>query len=343
MRRALPSAISTSNSRARRARATMPGCGSTPSSVSPSVDRQSTPPGQRLAGLPAARGCLRRGAAGLSRACGSAAACSAISPSSTASASRRATRLRHPLHQPDRACGRRPSASCSRWRRCPSSPARRARSSATGPTASAPRRSRCGRTPTAARRRTIPRGRASRWPTAIRASTALFARRLDCRLCRGVAPAGLEQLVLSGFAGPFGVLAGSERAVAPGELRPLGHVVRRLAAMAGMQTTRRRGGRSVSRRAGRYLGGRRAQALFANLTAEPIAVDLSAVAGRGAEAAAFDASTHPSHGGGWQACRLVEDRLRPAGLRRRTHRLSRLAWQFSLRPRRRARASAPDA
>src|SRR5262249_19595505 len=46
--------------------------------------------------------------------------------------------------------------------------------------------------------------------------------------------AGLEQLILSGFAGPFGVIAGENEPVPAGRPRPLFHVVSTLARIAGL-------------------------------------------------------------------------------------------------------------
>lgn len=48
-----------------------------------------------------------------------------------------------------------------------------------------------------------------------------------------VAATGLEVLTLSTLAGPFGLVAGAGEATAPGELRPLAHVLARLGALAG--------------------------------------------------------------------------------------------------------------
>ena len=50
-----------------------------------------------------------------------------------------------------------------------------------------------------------------------------------------VAPVGLEVLTLSTLAGPFGLVAGRGEATAEGGLRPLGHVLARLGALAGQE------------------------------------------------------------------------------------------------------------
>ena len=62
---------------------------------------------------------------------------------------------------------------------------------------------------------------------------ASFAAAWSVGYAARVVSAGLEQLILSGFAGPFGVLAGVGEPVSAGQPRPLFHVVRALAGMAG--------------------------------------------------------------------------------------------------------------
>jgi len=60
----------------------------------------------------------------------------------------------------------------------------------------------------------------------------LFAAAWAVGYAARVADAGMEQLILSGFAGPFGVIAGAGEPVAAGGKRPLFHVVRALADLA---------------------------------------------------------------------------------------------------------------
>ena len=85
---------------------------------------------------------------------------------------------------------------------------------------------------------------------------ALFGAAWAVGYAARTAPAGLEQLVLSAFAGPFGVLAGSGEPVARRRLeaaRPRGEGVGGHGCHADAQ---RRDGRQRARRPGRRLGGR---------------------------------------------------------------------------------------
>ncbi len=96
-----------------------------------------------------------------------------------------------------------------------------------------------------------------------------------------VAPAGLELLTLSGFTGPFGVLAESGESVAEGSPRPIFQAVKGLCELAGLvhvaantsDETR------VLALAGRSASGKTVVWL-ANLTADDVPVDISAL-GRG--------------------------------------------------------------
>lgn len=63
--------------------------------------------------------------------------------------------------------------------------------------------------------------------------TALFGAAWALGYAARVAPAGLDQLVLSSLAGPFGLVAGAGEPVAEGTERPLFHVVQALAQLSG--------------------------------------------------------------------------------------------------------------
>lgn len=96
-----------------------------------------------------------------------------------------------------------------------------------------------------------------------------------------VAPAGLEVLTLSGFTGPFGVLAASGEPVAEGSPRPIFQAIKGLCEMAGLAHVA--AGTSdetkVLALAGRSASGKTVTWL-ANLTADDVPVDISAL-GRG--------------------------------------------------------------
>ncbi|MER8429578.1 D-apionate lactonase [Mesorhizobium caraganae] len=62
----------------------------------------------------------------------------------------------------------------------------------------------------------------------------LFAAAWTIGYAARVAPVGLEQLTLSGFAGPFGVLAASGESVAEGSPRPIFDAIKGLCEMAGL-------------------------------------------------------------------------------------------------------------
>jgi hypothetical protein len=87
-----------------------------------------------------------------------------------------------------------------------------------------------------------------------------------------VASAGLEVLTLSTLAGPFGLVAGGGEATAEGNMRPLGHVLARLGALAGEPVL------SVeTSRPDAVLGlASPERLLLANITPEPQAVALPA-------------------------------------------------------------------
>jgi hypothetical protein len=121
---------------------------------------------------------------------------------------------------------------------------------------------------------------------------ALFAAAWAVGYASRVAPAGLEQLVLSAFAGPFGLIADAGEPVRRGGLRPLFHVIGALAGLAGMPSIEPTGG-DDSRLA--ILAARKADgavsALLANLTPEPLEVDVSAMIAPGQASAILDAAS----------------------------------------------------
>ncbi|CCV12175.1 hypothetical protein [Mesorhizobium sp. STM 4661] len=91
-----------------------------------------------------------------------------------------------------------------------------------------------------------------------------------------VAPAGLEQLTLSAFTGPFGVLAASGEPVAEGKNRPIFGAIKGLCELAGLAhvATRTSDETKVAALAGRSASGETVMWL-ANLTADDVTVDVS--------------------------------------------------------------------
>ncbi|TIN30736.1 MAG: hypothetical protein E5Y31_05960 [Mesorhizobium sp.] len=96
-----------------------------------------------------------------------------------------------------------------------------------------------------------------------------------------VAPAGLEQLTLSSFTGPFGVLASSGEPVAEGSPRPIFRAIEGLCELAGLAhvVARTSDETKVLALAGRSASGDTVVWL-ANLTADDVPLDISAL-GRG--------------------------------------------------------------
>ncbi|MFD2057069.1 hypothetical protein ACFSQT_29520 [Mesorhizobium calcicola] len=96
-----------------------------------------------------------------------------------------------------------------------------------------------------------------------------------------VAPAGLEMLTLSSFTGPFGVLAGPGEPVAEGSPRPIYRAIKGLCELAGLAHV---GATTSDETKVLALAGRSASGQtivwLANLTAEDVPVDISAL-GRG--------------------------------------------------------------
>jgi hypothetical protein len=130
---------------------------------------------------------------------------------------------------------------------------------------------------------------------------ALFGAAWAVGYAARVAPTGLEQLVLSAFAGPFGLIAGVGEPVGEGGKRPLFHVVKALAGLAGLQAV------SVDTGDDTRLAVVAAHkpddsivALAANLTPYPLEIDLSGLAEQGAKATILDGESIGS-AEGWRA------------------------------------------
>jgi hypothetical protein len=109
----------------------------------------------------------------------------------------------------------------------------------------------------------------------------LFAAAWTIGYAARVAPVGLELLTLSGFTGPFGVLASSGEPVAEGTPRPIFDAIRGICEMAGLAhvAARTSDETKVLALAGRSVSGKTVVWL-ANLTADDVPVDISAF-GRG--------------------------------------------------------------
>jgi hypothetical protein len=105
----------------------------------------------------------------------------------------------------------------------------------------------------------------------------LFAAAWTIGYAARVTPAGLEQLTLSSFTGPFGVLASSGEPVAEGSRRPLFQAIRGLCELAGLAhvAARTSDETKVLALAGRSASGETV-AWLANLTADDVRVDISA-------------------------------------------------------------------
>ncbi|TJX44894.1 MAG: hypothetical protein E5W21_22685, partial [Mesorhizobium sp.] len=93
-----------------------------------------------------------------------------------------------------------------------------------------------------------------------------------------VAPAGLEMLTLSGFAGPFGVLAASGEPAAEGSQRPIFQAIKGLCDLAGLSqvSAKTSDEARLAALAGRSASGETIVCLT-NLTADDVAVDASAL------------------------------------------------------------------
>ncbi|CAN7365803.1 hypothetical protein LJR234_002279 [Mesorhizobium amorphae] len=106
----------------------------------------------------------------------------------------------------------------------------------------------------------------------------LFAAAWTIGYAARVAPAGLEMLTLSSFAGPFGVLAASGEPVAEGLPRPIFQAIEGLCELAGLAhvAARTSDETKVLALAGRSASGE-TMVWLANLTADDVTVDISAL------------------------------------------------------------------
>ena len=106
--------------------------------------------------------------------------------------------------------------------------------------------------------------------------TGLFAAAWTIGYAARVAPAGLEMLTLSGFTGPFGVLAGPGESAAEGSPRPIFQAVKGLCELAGLTqiSTKTSDEARVLPLAARSASGETVTWL-ANLTADEVSVDAS--------------------------------------------------------------------
>lgn len=121
-----------------------------------------------------------------------------------------------------------------------------------------------------------------------------------------VAPAGLEMLTLSGFTGPFGLLAAAGEPAEEGTPRPIFHAVQGLAALAGhTHLSVRVSDDRVAVLAGRSPAGA-VTACLANLTAHDVPVDVSKLVGEAARSVAiWDAAGVREPGPGAASGRLT--------------------------------------
>jgi hypothetical protein len=114
---------------------------------------------------------------------------------------------------------------------------------------------------------------------------ALFGAAWALGYAARVAPAGLDQLVLSSLAGPFGLVAGAGEPAAEGTKRPLFHVVQALAQLSGAAYV------PVETGQGNAVAGLGAATkngvvvMLANLTPAPATVDCSNLVGISSEQA----------------------------------------------------------
>lgn len=106
----------------------------------------------------------------------------------------------------------------------------------------------------------------------------LFAAALTIGYAARVAPAGLEMLTLSGFTGPFGLLAASGEPTLEGSPRPIFRAIKGLCELAGLAhvSAATSDETRIAALAGRSASGETIVWL-ANLTADDVAVDASAL------------------------------------------------------------------
>ena len=131
---------------------------------------------------------------------------------------------------------------------------------------------------------------------------ALFGAAWAVGYAARVMPAGLEQLVLSAFAGPFGLFAETGEPVAWGGKRPLYHVVEALVGLAGLPSVAVDVGDPSRLAAVAARNNGKTAALVANLTPQAVEVDLSSLAGQGASVAMLDAGSLET---GWRPIGLA--------------------------------------
>jgi hypothetical protein len=111
---------------------------------------------------------------------------------------------------------------------------------------------------------------------------AMFAAAWTVGYAARVAPAGLEQLVLSAFAGPFGLIAGTGEPVASAGKRPLFHIVGALARLAGLRSIAvETGDDSKIAIVAALSPAGSVTALVANLVPQPVGLDLTGLTGQG--------------------------------------------------------------
>ena len=174
--------------------------------------------------------------------------------------------------------------------------------------------------------RTMDNPDGSRIPMAHRdpRHNALFGAAFALGYAARVAGAGLERLTLSAVTGPFGLIAGPGEPMPKGGLRPLAHVVRALAMMADWT-----GREVVSSRphellalAGESRDGERGL-LVANITSQTQTADLSALGLTDASLATLDETTvlEAAHD------RFDETAFTGPHLTLRPYAVARLAWQ----------------
>lgn len=138
---------------------------------------------------------------------------------------------------------------------------------------------------------------------------ALFAAAWAVGYAARVAPAGLEQLVPSALAGYFGLLAESEEPAMQGGKRPLFHVVKALGRFAGLPSIAvDLGDESRLAVVAVRNADSRVNALAANLTPQPLEIDLAGLTGQVARVVILDGGSINSPEG-WRAARVEDGRL----------------------------------
>lgn len=125
---------------------------------------------------------------------------------------------------------------------------------------------------------------------------------------RGAA-AGLQQLVVSAFAGPFGLIAGDGEPVASGRVRPLFHVVKALCELSGLTSLAVNDGRGqrTAAVAARNADGS-TSLLVGNLTAQPVDFKHFDLVGGRAQVAILDADSIQTEDG-WRIAEVEPRKL----------------------------------